>query len=62
MQTIVHDRFRGTREAAVAESVLGACVHCGFCNATCPTYLDLGDAQVVANSPELYQDSFYSSK
>lgn len=43
MQTIVHDRFRGTREAAVAESVLGACVHCGFCNATCPTYLDLGD-------------------
>ncbi|MEJ2481953.1 MAG: 4Fe-4S dicluster domain-containing protein, partial [Gemmatimonadota bacterium] len=20
-----------------------ACVHCGFCNATCPTYQELGD-------------------
>src|ERR1700730_15395669 len=24
---------------AVAEKILRACVHCGFCNATCPTYV-----------------------
>lgn len=26
-----------------AESILRSCVHCGFCNATCPTYQVLGD-------------------
>src|ERR1700744_1916093 len=26
-----------------AEKILRTCVHCGFCNATCPTYLQLGD-------------------
>jgi glycolate oxidase iron-sulfur subunit len=26
-----------------AETILRACVHCGFCNATCPTYQLLGD-------------------
>ncbi|HSH48526.1 MAG TPA: glycolate oxidase subunit GlcF [Halomonas sp.] len=26
-----------------ADRVLRSCVHCGFCNATCPTYLLLGD-------------------
>ncbi len=26
-----------------AESILRACVHCGFCNATCPTYQVQGD-------------------
>src|ERR1700681_3804168 len=30
-------------DVAVAEKILRACVHCGFCNATCPTYLLLGD-------------------
>jgi succinate dehydrogenase/fumarate reductase-like Fe-S protein len=29
-----------TRES---EKVLRACVHCGFCTATCPTYVLLGD-------------------
>ncbi len=28
---------------AEAESVLRTCVHCGFCSATCPTYVLLGD-------------------
>jgi glycolate oxidase iron-sulfur subunit len=28
---------------AVADKILRACVHCGFCNATCPTYVLLGD-------------------
>jgi glycolate oxidase iron-sulfur subunit len=26
-----------------ADDILRRCVHCGFCNATCPTYLLLGD-------------------
>ncbi len=26
-----------------SEKILRACVHCGFCNATCPTYVLLGD-------------------
>ena len=30
-------------QTAEAEKILRACVHCGFCNATCPTYVLLGD-------------------
>ena len=30
-------------DTAVSESVLRKCVHCGFCTATCPTYVLLGD-------------------
>src|SRR5512134_3276292 len=26
-----------------ADKILRACVHCGFCTATCPTYVLLGD-------------------
>ena len=26
-------------DVAVAEKILRACVHCGFCTATCPTYV-----------------------
>src|SRR6201981_1734816 len=26
-----------------ADKILRACVHCGFCQATCPTYVLLGD-------------------
>jgi glycolate oxidase iron-sulfur subunit len=28
---------------ASSESILRACVHCGFCTATCPTYVTLGN-------------------
>ena len=28
---------------AVADTILRKCVHCGFCTATCPTYVLLGD-------------------
>lgn len=38
MQTRLGDRYAGTAEGERAEALLGACVHCGFCNATCPTY------------------------
>ncbi len=30
-------------DTASANQILRTCVHCGFCNATCPTYLELGD-------------------
>src|ERR1700731_3632816 len=43
METRLTAAFLATAQAAVAESVLRACVHCGFCNATCPTYQLLGD-------------------
>ncbi len=32
-----------TEEGQRAEEILRRCVHCGFCNATCPTYNLLGD-------------------
>ncbi len=30
-------------DIAEADKILRACVHCGFCTATCPTYVLLGD-------------------
>ncbi len=30
-------------DTAVSEAVIRKCVHCGFCTATCPTYVLLGD-------------------
>jgi glycolate oxidase iron-sulfur subunit len=30
-------------DVAAAEQILRKCVHCGFCTATCPTYVLLGD-------------------
>ncbi len=43
MQTTLADFIKGTREGDEAAAILGACVHCGFCTATCPTYQVLGD-------------------
>lgn len=43
MQTVIRGRLAGTEAAQVAEQALRACVHCGFCNATCPTYQLTGD-------------------
>ena len=43
METRLTAAFQGSAEAAIAEPILRACVHCGFCNATCPTYQLLGD-------------------
>jgi glycolate oxidase iron-sulfur subunit len=43
MQTNLADFIRGTSEGDEAEAILRACVHCGFCTATCPTYQILGD-------------------
>ena len=43
MQTTLAPFILGTREGKEAERILRACVHCGFCNATCPTYQLLGN-------------------
>ncbi len=32
-------------DARRAGDILRKCVHCGFCNSACPTYLELGDEQ-----------------
>src|SRR5258708_26959876 len=43
MQTTLSDQVKTLARAEEAESILRSCVHCGFCNATCPTYQLLGD-------------------
>jgi len=43
MQTKLSSEFKNSQDGKDAESILRACVHCGFCNATCPTYQILGD-------------------
>ena len=43
MQTQLSDKYRDTPEGREADAILRACVHCGFCTATCPTYQLLGD-------------------
>jgi glycolate oxidase iron-sulfur subunit len=43
MQTHLSDAANHLPRAKEAESILRTCVHCGFCNATCPTYQLLGD-------------------
>jgi glycolate oxidase iron-sulfur subunit len=43
MQTNLSERARSLPRAEEAEEILRSCVHCGFCNATCPTYQILGN-------------------
>jgi glycolate oxidase iron-sulfur subunit len=43
MQTHLSPEFDGTADGAEAQAIVRKCVHCGFCNATCPTYQLLGD-------------------
>ena len=43
MQTTLAEFLRNTPEGEEAKSIVGKCVHCGFCTATCPTYQLLGD-------------------
>jgi len=43
MQTSLPEGFLATPEGQRADTILRSCVHCGFCNATCPTYQLLGD-------------------
>ncbi len=43
MQTNLAPEFKTGKDAAAVEAILRKCVHCGFCNATCPTYQLRGD-------------------
>src|SRR3970040_618388 len=43
MQTALAPAIRNTAMGREADAILRTCVHCGFCNATCPTYLLTGD-------------------
>jgi len=43
MQTALPEALLRTITGQVADEVLRNCVHCGFCNATCPTYQLTGD-------------------
>ncbi len=43
MHTKLAPEFKNTADGLAAAAILRKCVHCGFCNATCPTYQLLGD-------------------
>ncbi|MAT83195.1 MAG: glycolate oxidase iron-sulfur subunit [Gammaproteobacteria bacterium] len=43
MRTDLPEALLATDAGGRADEILRSCVHCGFCNATCPTYQLLGD-------------------
>jgi len=43
VRTDIPETLRADAAVRAAETVLRTCVHCGFCNATCPTYLLTGN-------------------
>jgi glycolate oxidase iron-sulfur subunit len=43
MQTNFSIQQLADSDTAVVNDILRSCVHCGFCTATCPTYVLLGD-------------------
>jgi glycolate oxidase iron-sulfur subunit len=43
VRTRIAEPYSRTALGQEADEVLRSCVHCGFCNATCPTYQLLGD-------------------
>lgn len=43
MRTQINVKYLDHPEIEEADAILRSCVHCGFCNATCPTYQELGD-------------------
>jgi glycolate oxidase iron-sulfur subunit len=43
MQTSLAPVIKDTPQGREADAILRSCVHCGFCNATCPTYQLLSD-------------------
>ena len=43
MQTSFNNNQLESKENKSSENIIRKCVHCGMCNATCPTYKILGD-------------------
>ena len=46
MQTSLPQALLATASGMQANEILRNCVHCGFCNATCPTYQLTGDESI----------------
>ena len=46
MRAILQQDILPAGDLAEATAILRACVHCGFCNATCPSYQEIGRAHV----------------
>lgn len=47
MQTTFTENQLRDPGTARANQILRACVHCGFCTATCPTYQILGTSWIA---------------
>ena len=43
MHVNIDSNYEDKNGAKLASQLIRKCVHCGFCNATCPTYQTLGD-------------------
>lgn len=43
MHTEIHPDLINSNQAIEAKNIIEACVHCGFCTATCPTYQHFND-------------------
>lgn len=43
MQTYIDEKILQQPSVMAADAMIRKCVHCGFCNVTCPTYQLLGD-------------------
>lgn len=43
MRSLLNERLQDDPTATEAADIVRSCVHCGFCNATCPTYQVTGD-------------------
>ena len=43
MHLELHPRFADTPEGIQAKALTSACVHCGLCLSTCPTYINSRD-------------------
>ena len=43
MRTDFVKQYAESEDGKIANDIIRRCVHCGFCNATCPTYQLLGD-------------------
>lgn len=57
MQTSLTETLRATTDGRYADAILRSCIHCGFCNATCPSAVrygelrDIGRAYIERHTP-----------